>query len=114
MTIDEVTYHWVDNIDALPDQHEGITVEPVTLNEALREDIKARAPVMKLIAQRMADQIRAMYTIDDEMFFARIGIGAANGLYTPTAKELEEMAHFGAFVESVRQWGRSERAKYGL
>ena len=69
---------------------------------------------MQLIAQAMIEKIRASYTIDDEMFFARIGVGAATGMYQPTAQELQEMTVFGEFVEAVRQWGRAERAKLGL
>lgn len=45
---------------------------------------------------------------------ARIGVGAATGMYTPSASELAEMTEFGAFVEGVRNWGRAERAKLGL
>ena len=50
----------------------------------------------------------------DSMFFARIGVGAATGMYQPTPDEMQEMTVFGEFVESVRQWGRAERAKLGL
>jgi hypothetical protein len=70
--------------------------------------------MVRLINARMIDKIRAEYSIDDEMFFARIGVGAATGMYTPTPGEQADMAAFGAFVESVRQWGRAERAKLGL
>jgi len=59
-------------------------------------------------------KIRARFSIDDEMFFARIGVGAAAGMYQPTPGELGEMQAFGEFVEAVRQWGRAERAKLGL
>jgi len=62
----------------------------------------------------MIQKIRAQYSIDDEMYFARIGVGAANGMYTPTAGEMADMQAFGQFVEGVRQWGREERAKLGL
>lgn len=92
----------------------SIETLPSPLPDALREEIKAASPHVRLIAQRMIEQIRSLYSIDDEMFFARIGVGAANGLYTPTAQELADMQNFGAFVEGVRQWGRAERAKLGL
>ena len=80
----------------------------------LREQIKAASPHVKLIAQRMIDQIRASYSIDDEMYFARIGVGAASGMYTPSTGELSEMTVFGEFCEAIRQWGRAERAKLGV
>lgn len=98
----------------LPDQWPECEFQAVTLTPELREQIKAQARPCQLIAQRMVETIRAQYSIDDEMYFARIGVGAANGMYVPTADETAEMQAFGAFVESVRQWGRDERAKLGL
>lgn len=93
---------------------DSIETLPTPLPSLLREQIKAASPVVRLIGQRMIDKIRASYSIDDEMFFARIGVGSATGLYTPSPDELQAMADFGEFVESVRQWGRDERAKLGL
>lgn len=80
----------------------------------LREQIKSASPQVALINRRMIEQIRSLYSLDDEMFYARIGVGAANGLYTLTAQERADLQNFGAFVEGVRQWGRAERAKLGL
>ena len=90
------------------------SIEVLTLTDALKEQIKAASPHVALISKRMVDTIRASYSIDDEMYFARIGVGAATGLYTPTPSEMQELTTFGTFVESVRQWGRDERAKLGL
>ena len=91
------------------------TIEHLTsLPADVREQIKAASPHVALIAQRMVQMIRDAYSLDDEMYFARIGVGAATGMYTPTSDELQEMTVFGEFVESVRQWGRAERAKLGL
>ncbi len=105
----------------LPEQPEEIaaSVQTVTLDDTLKEQIKAASPHSQLIGQRMINTIRAAYSIDDEMYFARIGVGATtiiNGaaLYVPSASELEEMMTFGAFVEGVRDWGRNERALLGL
>jgi len=98
----------------LPAQPPEITLEPVTLTPELREQIKAASVHLAFIAERMIQKIRAAYSIDDEMYFARIGVGAATGMYTPTANELADMQTFGAHVEAVRQWGRAERAKLGL
>ena len=92
----------------------SIEVLPTPLPDLLREQIKAASPMVRLIGQRMIDQIRASYTIDDEMYFARIGVGAATGLYTPTSDEMQALTVFGEFVEGMRQWGRDERAKLGL
>ena len=92
----------------------SIETLPNPLPDLLREQIKAASPMVRLIGQRMIDQIRESYTIDDEMYFARIGVGAATGLYTPTSDEMQALTVFGEFVEAMRQWGRDERAKLGL
>lgn len=116
-TIDGITYVSLPDGVTLPaNQPEEIaaSIQTVTLTPALREAIKAASPHCQLIAQRMVEKIRALYSIDDEMYFARIGVGAANGMYTPTQDEMQAMAVFGEFVESIRQWGRDERARLGL
>lgn len=101
---------------ALPEQLPQVaaTLAPVTLTPELRDRLRATSPHCALISERMVQKIRARYSIDDEMFFARIGVGAATGMYQPTAGELAEMQMFGEFVEGVRQWGRAERVKLGL
>lgn len=113
-TLDGVTYVAVPDALTLPDQPPELTVAAVVLTDELREQIKLASTHVQLIGQRMIDQIRASYSIDDEMYFARIGVGAATGMYTPTGGEMAEMAAFGAFCEATRQWGRDERAKLGL
>lgn len=111
---DGYTYVAVPDGVTLPEQPTQITVEPVTLTPLLREQIKAASPHCELIAKRMQDKIRSNYSLEDEMYFARIGVGAANGLYQPDSSEFQAMTVFGEFVEAVRQWGRAERAKLGL
>ena len=113
-TIEDTTYVSVPAGVTLPTQPSQITVSPVTLTDALREQIKAASPHCRLISERMIQKIRSVYTIDDEMFFARIGVGAALGLYTPAPDEQAAMQAFGVFVEGVREWGRAERALLGL
>jgi len=116
-TVDGVTYISLpDGVNLSADQPAEIatSVSVVTLTSSLRSSIKAASPSCRLIAQRMIDQIRAAYSIDDEMYFARIGVGAATGLYLPDESEMQEMTIFGEFVESVRQWGRDERAALGV
>lgn len=116
-TIDGITYLSLPDGATLPaDQPAEIaaSIAAVTLDPVLREQIKAESPHCKLISQRMVEQIRNIYSIDDEMYFARIGVGAAIGLYTPGTDEMQAMTVFGEFVESIRQWGRDQRAKLGL
>lgn len=85
-----------------------------TLTPTQIEQIKAESPHTKLIAQQVIDQIRAKYSVNDELYLARIGIGASSGLYVPTASELQELKDFGVLAESARQWGRDQRALLGL
>ncbi len=114
--MDGVTYVSIPDGAVLPDQVDEIvdSVSEVVLSDAQREAIKAASPHVKLINQRMIDKIRDRYSIDDEMYFARIGVGAATGMYTFQAGEQEAMMEFGLFVEEVRQWGRDQRAALGL
>lgn len=99
---------------ALPEQHPEIKLEPVVVDAGLRDQLLVNSRACQLIAQAIIDNIRSKYTIDDEMYFARIGVGAATGLYQPTESEMRELANFGAFVESVREWGRNQRLGLGL
>ena len=115
-TLDGLTYVAVPDGVTLPEQLPPVaaTLQQVTLTPEIRERLKAVSPHCALISERMVQKIRARYSIDDEMFFSRIGVGAAMGMYTPTPDELAEMQAFGVFVDGVRQWGRAERAKLGL
>ena len=102
----------------LPDQPpriaSSVEVLPQPLPDELRETIKMHSPRVRLIGAEMIEQIRSLYSVDDEMYFARLGVGAATGLYQPTQKELGELQSFGAFVEGVRAWGKAQRSKLGL
>ena len=92
------------------------SIETLTLTDALKEQIKAASPQVRLIADNMQRKIREVVSIEDEMYFARIGIGALMGpaVYTLQPGEQAALLAYGAFVESIRQWGRDERAKLGL
>lgn len=114
-TIAGVTYLAVpDELLPLPEQPEGIDLQPVELTPELKERIRAASPHLQLIARRIIDKIRSRYSIDDELFMARMAGGISTGLYEPTESELAEVAEYGAFVEGVRAWGRAERAKLGV
>lgn len=115
-TIDGVTYVSVPD-DDLPEQAAQISasiVNPVTLTTELREAIKAASPHCALIHERMEAKIRDKYSLSDEQYFSRIASSAALGLYTFETGEAEALQAFGAYVESVRQWGREQRALLGL
>jgi hypothetical protein len=113
-TLEGVTYVAVPDGVALPNQPPEISVSAVTLTDALKDQIKAASAHVALISERMVQKIRGAYTPDDEMYFARISIGALTNQYTMEPGEAQHVADYGNFVESVRQWGRDERAKLGL
>ena len=113
-TLEGVTYVSVPDSVTLPDQPAELTITEATITPELREQIKAASPHCALIAERMEARIRSKYSLSDEAYFARIGVGAALGVYQFEPGEQDEMLAFGAWVETVRQWGRDERAKLGL
>jgi hypothetical protein len=108
------SYAYVPDGAQMPPQPEQIGLEPVELTAELRERIKAASPLCRLIHRRMQEQIRARYPVDEELFLARISVGALMGTYQPSAAEQAGLAEYQAFVEGVREWGREERAKVGV
>lgn len=113
-TLGDVTYVAIPAGVTLPEQPTQITVTPVTLTDSLKEQIKAASPHVSLIAERMLQKIRAAYTPEDEMYFARISIGVLSGQYVFETGEQAAVAAYGAHVEGVREWGRTQRAALGL
>lgn len=111
-----MTYVAVPDGITLPSQPAQIagTVTPVTLTPELRDRIKSASTHCQFIDARMQDKIRARYSAEDEMYFARIGTGVALGKYAFEPGEEAALIEYGAHVEAVRQWGRTERAKLGL
>ena len=107
-------YVFVPDGVTLPTQHADIQWQTVALTDALKEQIKTASRPCQLIAEAMQQRIRAVYSVEDEQYFARIGVGAALGVYAFQPGEQDALLAFGAHVESVRQWGRDERAKIGL
>lgn len=83
------------------------TVEQIPESERM-------AAIHQAISDEMQRKIREKYALEDEQYFARIGVGVALGVYEFQAGEREALLEFGAFVESIRQWGRDERAKLAL
>ena len=99
---------------ALPEQPTEIDWQPVELTDALREQIKAASRPVQLISEEMQRRIRSAYSLEDEQYFSRIGVGAALGAYEFQPGEQEALLAFGAHVEAVRQWGRAQRQEIGL
>ena len=107
-------YVFVPEGAAMPEQHANIGWQAVTLTDAEKEQIKVSSRPCQLIAEAMQQRIRAVYSVEDEAYFARIGVGVALGAYQFQPGEQDALLAFGTFVESVRQWGRLEREKIGL
>jgi len=98
----------------MPEQHPEITLEPVIVDVGLRDRLKKSARICQLIDQSIIDLIRTRYNPEDEMYFARIGVGVSLGAYQFEPGEQEALLAYGAYVEECRQWGRQKRAELGL
>ena len=85
------------------EQHEAIaaTIEVLTPTDALRDEIKAASPHVRLINQRVREAIATRYSLSDEIKLLRTA---------PSA----EMDAYNAWAEECRAWGRAEKAKLGL
>ena len=96
-------WHYVSVPEAtqLPEQPPEIEWQAVTLDAALKADIMANSRAVQLINQGVVDQIRAMYSVDDELKLLRTA---------PSA----EFEAYNAHAEGCRAWGRAEKLKLGL
>lgn len=100
----------------LPQQPDEIaaSVAEVTVTQELKADIKAASPHCRLIKQRRVEKIREGYSEDDELYLARIGTGAALGIYTPSEDEMQELTVYKEYVEAIREWARGQYEGLGL
>lgn len=99
--IDGVTYVSVPDGVVLPGQPGQITVEVVVLTDELRVQIKEASPHVRLINQRVVEQIRERYSADDEL----------KTLGLPLSRE---SAAYQDYIRTCRGWGAAEKAKLGL
>ncbi|MEI7816176.1 MAG: hypothetical protein WCI45_03180 [Desulfuromonadales bacterium] len=113
-TIEGLTYISIPDSVALPAQPEQVVLTEVALTPELADAIKAVSPHVRLIDERIKAKIRERYDAESEMYFARISIGAITGQYIMEPGEAAKVAAYGAYVEEVRQWGRDQRAGFGL
>lgn len=102
-TLDGETYIHV--AGELPTLAEQISVEPVTLTDALKQQIKDASPHVKLIRARVVDKIREKYTLNDELKIMSLYF------INPEDPLIQECSDY---KESCRAWGRIEKAKIGL
>lgn len=111
-TIDGITY--ISVASEPPAYDDRLTVVETVLTTELMSLIKSSSPHVALINERIKSKIREKYDAEDEMYFARISIGVMMGAYTFQPGEQEAVLAYGAFIENIRQWGRSEKAALGL
>ena len=96
-------WHYVSVPEAaqLPEQPTEIEWQAVTLDAALKAAIMANSRAVQLINQGVVDQIRALYSVDDELKLLRTA---------PSA----EFEAYNAHAEACRAWGREQKAALGL
>lgn len=113
--IEGLTYVSLPDGLELPEQPPEIgSVAAVTLTPALYDAILAASPHCQLIDQRVQQRIRDRYSLEDELYLARIGVGTALMRYSMEDDEPALLAEYQAHVEAARQWGREQRAALGL
>jgi len=103
-TLDGITYIALPDGAALPDDQPAEiadSIESVTLTPTLIADLKAASPHVRLINQRVVEQIAEQYSLQGEIKLLR------------TAPS-EEFDIYNAHVEACRAWGRAEKEKLGL
>ena len=105
---------WVPDGVAVPEQPAEIGWDEVTPSAQDREELKKISTLCRAVSDQMQERIRSRYSPEDEQYFSRIGIGAALGAYVFQPGEQEALLAFGEYVESVRAWGRAQRATIGL
>lgn len=116
-TIDGITYVCLPDGAVLPIEQPvelADSIQQITLSDEQKKAIKAVSPHIRLINERVVEQVRARYATEDEAKYARIGIGVALGIYSFQPGEQAELVEFGNFVQAARDWGRAEKIKLGL
>lgn len=77
------------------------SIEVVTLDPALRDDIANASPHVRLIRTTVAEKIAERYSLGDEIKLLRTA---------PSA----EFEAYNAYAEDCRAWGRAQKALIGL
>jgi len=113
---DGLTYVSMPAASVLPKQPKEISksVKVVTLTAAQKAEIKMVSPHVKLINSRVCEKIRAVYTSDDELKFARLSITALGSKTPLSAKDAKAVADYQVFVENERANGAAEKTALGL
>lgn len=109
-------WHYVFALEGVtvPKQPPEIQWQPAELDAEALARLKEVSPAYQAIGDGIQRRIRERYSADREASFARLGVAAALGLHELTEEEKQEFKDYNTYVEEVRQWGRSERARFGL
>jgi hypothetical protein len=101
--VDGITYVSLPDGATLPQQPAEIadSVQTVTLDPVLVQQIKAASPQVRLINATVAEKIAEQYSMADEIKLLR------------TAPSAEYEA-YNAHAEACRAWGREQKAALGL
>src|SRR5690554_6370258 len=102
-TVDGITYvHEPDDYE-LPEQPAEIaeSVQPVTLDDGLREQIKSASPHGWQINERGRDKIAEACSLHEEIKLLRTALSA-------------EFDDYNEYPEECREWGRLQKRLLGL
>ena len=103
-TIDGVTYVALPDGAVLPGNQPAEIVGSIdteTLTDALRDQIKAASPIVRMINTQVSGRIAERYSVSDEIKLLRTA---------PSA----EFEVYNAFAEDCRAWGREQKSAIGL
>ena len=98
----------------IPEQRPEINWQIVDLTAETKDQIKSASKTYQRIHQEFLDAVRDKYSLDDELYYARISIGAIQGTYTLIDNEQQELIDYQIYVESVRAIKRNKLAELGL
>ena len=104
-TINGDTYISVPDGLNLPKQPKEITLEPVIIDDILKEKIESTSPHLQLIKKRTIDKIREKYPIDDELKIIRNKINE---------KDIEKYTEYNNLVEECIAEGKVKKEKLGI
>ena len=90
------------------------TWEAVAPSGELREALKAASPHAQLAREQFVAEVRARFSLDDELYFARIATGALMGAYQFRPGEADEMGAYQQHVEAARAALHARYAQLGL
>ena len=107
-------YVWVPDGVTISDQDSLIQWQPVIMTAELLSKLRSNSDHVTLIDQQFQESLRGNYSLDDELYFTRIGTGKSLGLYEFQPGELEKLTEYGLFVEGLRTISILAKSSIGL